>query len=273
MFVYHDEDGQLVSQVMHAGDGRISRARHFHPGGGLMATGKYVGQQKDSTWSYYDVEGRLRRVEQFQGGELHGEQVSYYADGTPAERNTYHKGVLHGEHKSWFASGNLKSEFIYVDGEPDGAILFNHPNGRKESEGRMAKGQREGTWRYYNDDGSIRTQIVFRRGLVEKEKRDNGTFVDHYEDEKPRLEITYKKGVREGRFVEYHNNGKWLLKHKPADPVMGTPEDIERVLEGQIKSREGTYRNDLLEGEVKEYDERGKLVRTARYVAGQEVKK
>ena len=34
--------------------------------------------------------------------------------------------------------------------------------------------------------------------------------------------------------------------------------------------REGTYMNDLLEGDVKEYDERGKLVQTIKYKAGVE---
>jgi antitoxin component YwqK of YwqJK toxin-antitoxin module len=45
---------------------------------------------------------------------------------------------------------------------------------------------------------------------------------------------------------------------------------VQRVLEGQTKKREGTYVNDLLEGEVKEYDEKGKLVKVTRYVGGVE---
>ncbi len=56
----------------------------------------------------------------------------------------------------------------------------------------------------------------------------------------------------------------------PADPIMGTPSDMERVLKGQTKKREGTYVNDLLDGEVKEYDEKGKLVKVTKYVAGVE---
>ena len=37
---------------------------------------------------------------------------------------------------------------------------------------------------------------------------------------------------------------------------------MERELKGQTKKREGTYKNDVLQGPVKEYDEKGKLVST-----------
>ena len=44
--------------------------------------------------------------------------------------------------------------------------------------------------------------------------------------------------------------------------------DVERVLKGQIKKREGNYKNDLLEGPVKEYDEKGRLISTVVYSNG-----
>ena len=235
-----------------------------------MATGKYLGQEKDSTWSYYDIEGRVRRVEHFKAGKLHGEQVSYYPGGAVAERASYVEGVQEGAHKAWFANGNLRSECTYAS-EPDGGYASATPiNGSDPRKG--VKGKREGTWRYYNEDGSLRAQIVFRQGRPVKEKRESGTFIDHYDDERPKSEVNYRKGVREGRFVEYHDNGKWVLKPRPADPVMGTPADIERVLEGQTKRVEGQYRDDRMEGEWKEYDERGRLVRTTHYAAGEPVK-
>ena len=42
------------------------------------------------------------------------------------------------------------------------------------------------------------------------------------------------------------------------------------MLEAQTKKREGTYKNDLLEGEVKEWDEKGRSLRTTMYQAGKE---
>ncbi len=270
LFRHFDEAGVLTSEVLHVGE--RSRARHFHPEGGLMATGNYIDQRKDSTWNYYDVEGRLRKVEHYSKGELDGAQITYYGSGGMAEKGHFSNGIRKGEFKEWFENGHLKSEYTYVDGRPDGDVLHNHPNGRKESEGRVVNGEREGTWRYFNEDGSLHLQAVFRSGEMVKEKRENGTFTEYWDGEKVKRVESYRNGKREGSFVEYHNNGTWLLKQQAADPVTGASQDLERVLEGQTKSREGSYKNDLLDGAVKEYDERGKLVRTTQYVAGEAVK-
>jgi antitoxin component YwqK of YwqJK toxin-antitoxin module len=270
-FRHFDEDGRLATVQVHAGDGHVSRARHFHPNGTLMATGKYVDQQKDSTWTYYDGAGELRKVENYRKGKLHGEQIAYYPGGAKAEEEHYENGVLHGETKGWFANGNLRMLTTYVHGQPDGPMEFHFPNGRKEIAGRMVNGDRDGAWSYYNEDGSLQLQVLYSRGQVVKEKKQNGTFTEYFDDERVKSQVTYKNGMREGGFVEYHDNGKWEIRPVPADPVMGTPADMERVLVGQTKKREGTYKADKLEGEVKEYDERGRVVKVTMYKDGEPV--
>jgi antitoxin component YwqK of YwqJK toxin-antitoxin module len=201
---------------------------------------------------------------------LHGEQVVYYASGQVAEKEERVDGILHGPSKSWFPNGNPKSEATYVNGEPDGKMTFWFPDGKKEIEGFSVNGDRDGTWLYFNADGTIQLQALYAKGSLVKEKKENGTFKEYFEDEQVMSETTYKKGKREGKFVEYYDNGTWSMKPVAGDPVMGTPGDMERVLQGQTKKREGTYVNDLLEGEVMEYDEKGKVLKVTRYIAGTE---
>lgn len=267
-FKHYDEDGHLVSIQHHAGDGKVSRAQHFHPNGKVMATGKYVAQVKDSTWNYFDTEGRLRKVERYANGQLHGGQEAYYSNGQMAELDNYQKGILHGEHKSWFDTGKLKSTSEIVQGEPEGKMTFYYVSGKKEIEGQMVNGDRDGAWFYYNTDGSIQLQMLYSRGEVVKERKENGVFKEYYDDGQLMSEVKYKAGKQEGPFVEYYDNGTWVLRPMQADPIMGTPQDMERVLQGQSKKREGTYRDGVLEGEVKEYDPKGKMIRTLRYNAG-----
>lgn len=269
-FKHYDEEGKLTTLQEHAGDGRISRARHFHPNGTLMAAGKYVGQEKDSLWNYYGPDGKLRKVERFTAGQLNGEQVTYYPDGSVAEKENRKAGVLNGAHTSWFANGKLKSEATYLNGEAEGKMVFYYQDGKKEIEGNVVNGDRDGTWLYFNPDGSLQLQALYERGKLIKERKENGTFKEYYDDEQLMSEVTYKKGKREGPFAEYHNNGRWEMRALEADPVLGTPGDMERVLKGQTKKKEGNYVNDLLDGEVKEYDEKGKVVKVTRYLAGVE---
>lgn len=269
-FKHFDERGKLTSVQVHAGDGRTSRAKHFHPGGTLMAEGKYLGQEKDSTWTYFAADGKPRRVERYLAGKLHGEQVVYYPSGQVAEKEERVDGILNGPNKSWFPNGNPKSEATYVNGEPEGKMTFWFPDGKKEIEGFSVNGDRDGTWLYFNEDGTIQLQALYSKGALVKEKKENGTFKEYYDDEQVMSETTYKKGKREGKFVEYYDNGTWTMKPVAGDPVMGTPSDMERVLQGQTKKREGAYVNDLLEGEVREYDEKGKVLKVTRYSAGTE---
>jgi antitoxin component YwqK of YwqJK toxin-antitoxin module len=270
-FKHYNELGELTTIQKHAGDGKVSRARHFHSNGKLMAVGKYVSQKKDSTWSYYDASDQLRKVERYVNGVLHGVQEVYYPNGRSAEQENYFQGHRHGESKSWFDSGVLKSEAVYVKGEPEGRMTFYYPSGKKEIEGKMVNGDRDGTWYYFNTDGSLQLQVLYRQGVLIKERKENGTFKEYYDDEQLMSEVTYKAGKREGPFVDYYNNGRWVVRATPSDPVTGAPADLERTLEGQTRRREGTYRNDLLEGEVKEFDEKGKQIRVTRYLAGEAV--
>jgi len=117
----------------------------------------------------------------------------------------------------------------------------------------------------------LQLQVLYAKGVMVKERKENGTFKEYYDDEQLKSEVVYLKGKREGAFTEYHANGQWLMKPVEADPISGTPADVQRVLEGQTKKRTGVYVNDLLDGEVKEFDEKGKLLTVTRYVAGEVV--
>ena len=257
-FKHFDADAVLTTVQVHAGDGHVSRAEHFRTEGTLMAKGKYVDQKKDSTWNYYGTEGGLNRIERYKNGVLEGEQITYYPTGAVAEKQHFVKGVQHGESKSWFENGKFKSEATYVNGEPEGRMVFYFAKGPKEIEGQMVNGNRDGQWIYFNEDSSIQLVVLYAKGELVKERKENGTFKEYYDDEQLKSE-TYKRGARDGEFTEYYDNGRWEMKIMPADEIRGTPPEMERTLVGQSKKRTGTYVNDQLEGEVKNMMKRASL--------------
>ena len=267
-FVHYDEEGRITSTLWYADDGRSSRAEHFHPNGKRMAMGRYVDQKKDSVWNYYDEHGRLRRTEGYSEGELHGARISYFEDGSRASEEHFRHGRSHGPQKAWYMGGNPRSEALHQEGVADGRSTFWYPNGTKEIEGDLRDGMRDGTWYYYNPDGSMRMQVVYKGGEWMKEKRENGTFTSYHDEDRVKSEVTYVKGSRQGPFVEYHDNGSWVMEVVPADEVKGIPAFEQQVLKGQTIKREGRYKDDKLDGEVKEYDEQGRLIKKEQYVAG-----
>ena len=270
-FTYFSTAGKVESTVVHYATGGASHAKHFHPDGKLMAEGRYIGEQKDSVWNFYDATGALRSTERWKNGKFHGDQEAFFANGKVAERCAWKDGKRHGPCEQFFDNGQVRSSTAYANGEANGPSLVFSEDGRKEIEGQHKNGQRDGLWKHYNSDGSVLMQMLYEKDKVVKEKKENGTFRTFYPDEQLMLEETYKLGKREGKFTEYHDNGRWVERPAKVGPDGAEKSETERVLEGQTKKREGTYKNDLLEGEVKEWDVKNKLVRTTVYKGGVEV--
>ncbi len=269
-FTYYSTVGKVESIVQHYPTGGASHAKHFHPNGKVMAEGRYVGEDKDSTWNYFDAEGHLRSTERWKAGKLNGDQEAFFAEGGLANKCSWGLGKRNGTCTEFFANGQPRRVVTYVNDIPDGVETVYYESGKKEIEGKYVKGEREGAWMHYNDDGSVQIQIYYAKGEYVKDQKENGTFKEYYPNEQPKSEVTYKNGKKDGRFVEYHDNGHFVEQPTKLGPDQNARQDTERVLQGQTIKREGTYRNDLLEGDVKEYDEAGKLLKTTTYTAGKE---
>ena len=269
-FTYYSTTGTVESTVAHYATGDASHAKHFHPDGKLMAEGRYTGEQKDSIWNYYDATGALRSTERWKNGKFNGDQDAFFPSGKVAERCAWKDGKRTGPCQQFFDNGQVRTSTNYVNDNADGPSLVFSEDGKKEIEGQNVKGQRDGLWKHYNADGSVLMQMLYEKDKLVKEKKENGTFRTFYPDEQLMSEETYKLGKREGKFTEYHDNGRWVEHPAKVGPEGAEKAETERVLEGQTKKREGTYKNDLLDGEVKEWDETNKLVKTTIYSAGKE---
>lgn len=273
-FIYYSTDGRVESVIAHYASSDASHALHYHPGGRLMAEGRYVGEKKDSIWNYYDEHGGLRSRERYVRGVMDGEQTTYFSDGSAAEVTHFKNGKEDGEHVQYFANGQVRHRAMYSNGEPEGEMTWYYPDGKREIAGTAVNGMREGSWFYYNKDGTVQMQSLYQGGELIRDKRENGTFTDYYDDERPEREETYAKGLLEGPFMEWYDNGEWVDEPLPADPKLGrvgASDERQRVLKGQTKKRDGTYLHGELNGKVRTYDERGVLVLTEEYANGRRI--
>jgi antitoxin component YwqK of YwqJK toxin-antitoxin module len=268
-FVYYSTKGNVESRIDHYADGNAAHGRHYHPNGKLMAEGRYVGEDKDSTWNYYDPQGILRDTEHWKAGKMDGAMTTYYPSGKVAEQRHFTAGVAQGPAEQFYANGAPRYKANYVDGSPEGIETFYFQNGNKEIEGNYVNGNRDGRWAYYNEDGSLQMQVQYAQGKFVKQKYENGSFKEYWEDGQTKSETTYKNGKRDGPFTEWYDNGTWTDMPVKLGPDGNAKADVERELKGQTKKHEGRYKNDVLDGPVKEYDETGKLISSTVYVNGE----
>ncbi len=267
-FIYYSTDGKVESRIDHYAGSNASHGLHYHPNGQVMAEGRYVEQDKDSTWNYFDDAGKLRNTEHWKAGKMDGTMISYFADGKVAERRNFKDGKASGPAEQYYEDGTQRYRANFLNGEPEDTETFFFANGKKEIEGRYVNGERDGQWVYYNNDGSVQMQVLYAQGKFVKQQYDNGTFKEYWDDQQLKGEYTYKNSKLDGPFTEWFDNGTWTNAPVTLGPEGLGKKDVERELKGQTKKREGMYRNGSLEGPVKEFDETGKLVSTLVYAKG-----
>lgn len=139
----------------------------FSPKGNKIAEGKFVGQQKDSLWRYYNPDGTINYDEYYQNGLKNGRCRQYYPDGKLLESAPFTNGKLHGAVIQFFPEGLNKSVVNFNSGIQDGDLKVFYPSGKKRLEGKYANGLKEGEWIFYGENGKITQRIRYVKGVPE----------------------------------------------------------------------------------------------------------
>ncbi len=155
-FTHYYEDGKKRASVVFSNNGRIAQSTTYYPTGNVMAVGKYIDQQKDSTWLYYaDSTDKLLSKEHYIHGNLEGESITYYP-GTKqaAEIIIYKKGKKQGPLLKYFPDGSLMTRGTYVNDLLDGEFFLYYPDGKPQLIGAYSKGEQIGDWKYFDEEGN-----------------------------------------------------------------------------------------------------------------------
>jgi antitoxin component YwqK of YwqJK toxin-antitoxin module len=174
-FTYFYKSGNVESEMTFKNDGKEAYAKLFHESSGrLMAQGKYLNQQKDSLWLYYDNKGQLKSQEWYKDGKLNGQRVVYYEPVNGQYRvarfEYYKDGLLNGQYKEYYPNTKLKSEGIYKDGYLDGLVKFYYPNGRIQKVERYQHHVKHGWTVLYDEDGRSIGKKLYYQGRPLKGK-------------------------------------------------------------------------------------------------------
>jgi len=162
------KSGEKQGELIHAKDGKTAYMTSYWPDGKIKATGKYVNQEKDSTWNYYNEKDVLTAVENYKLGKAHGMWKIYYPDGKISEETNFVNGMKHGDFKKYFPNGNQKMAGIYKNDTFEGMVLHFHLNGKPYIKGRFEVGLKEGEWIYMNDSGIKDSSEFYNNGILQE---------------------------------------------------------------------------------------------------------
>jgi uncharacterized protein len=206
-----------------------------------------------------------------------------------------------------YPNGSISSEGLIKNGKPEGFWKSYYVTGIKKSEGRRTNFLLDSVWIFYDQASDTTEKINYlfgkKNGWYYKYKKDpskgvylwskelfagdrkEGRAYCYFPDGKIQQTFIYESGKKEGLSKEYDKDGNIITLLEYNNDFLVSREKINRVdnkglkqgdwkdfyPNGGIKS-ERTYKDDLMHGYYKEYDNRGKLVLTMLYENGAIVK-
>ncbi|MDF1674008.1 MAG: hypothetical protein P1U41_10905 [Vicingaceae bacterium] len=207
-----------------------------------------------------------------------------------------------GHQKFYYSNGQISSEGLIKNGLPEGYWYSYYPSGIIKSEGNRKASLLDSTWIFYSELGNLQSKINYKKskknGLTiyysdscniikteyfENDIKQNLTTIFYdVKGNKKKEEIPFVDNVKEGKGYEYDKTDGRLISiilYKKGT-LMGR-EKINRKDKfnnkygtwkkfydnGKLKE-ESRYKNDLLNGYLKEYDKSGTLVNATLYIDG-----
>ncbi|MCC6727629.1 MAG: toxin-antitoxin system YwqK family antitoxin [Saprospiraceae bacterium] len=135
-----------------------------------------------------------------------------------------------GPYAAFYPNGQKQEESFYINDSLHGERKLFYENGQMESLITLANGMFEGKYQKFNEAGKLTNEGQYVGNEM------SGLWKKWYDTGELQEEVTFAANLENGPFKEYHKNGK-------------------------LKA-EGTYlEGDNEQGELKEYDENGELIK------------
>ena len=268
-FWYYYEKPAGAPMTLHTitDDPNIIDAVNYYTDGSVMSKGQYHNQKKTGPWKFYSEKGLLTGIETYADDKRNGESRVYYDNGKLYRIENYEDDVKNGTWKEFFKDGKKKIEGAFLNGKMHGEFIYYYTSGRFDITGEYDQGKKHGTWVKYLENGKVHLSTLYKYDQVDKERRENGEFMEYYDNGIPKAEYEYVNMKKHGPFKTYFNKGEWVREPVENDGRGGL--QYKETLKGQQVQREGDYVNGLLEGEVTYYSEKGLVTHVETYSEGE----
>lgn len=157
-------------------EGKIAYSKLFHMNGKRMGEGKYINEEKDSVWLFFDEAGILISKDNYKLGKKNGSSIVYLPDGNIAEERLFKDNLMNGPFKQYFGPGKVRAIGKYINGELDGKCTHYYPNGVEVAVGFYVLGKKNGPWIYRNENGAVKEKELFKNGVLANKKETEAFF-------------------------------------------------------------------------------------------------
>lgn len=245
-----DADSTLISITRYHDDAVVDRE---------LINQKDENGNRKGVWKELYPNDRVYREMYYRDGQLDGIYKEFKSDGTLVVSLMYKNGAL-------VIEDEIKESVEIKESRDEKGLLL--------SSGPFKNNIPVGVHRYYNAEGEVTDAILYSdegktlgRGIIDQEGKRQGRWTDYFEDGSVKSQGIYKAGMRNGEWKFYYPSGKLMqtgeyVRNRPDGPwVSYHPNDSvwkeEEFFEGE---KEGLY---------SEYDNNGNRVVKGQYVANE----
>lgn len=296
--IFPENIGKIISKELYVNDSKEGKSFYYTDAGLLNEIVEYKNDKKNDICLEYGQDGRIITINRFQNGFLiERERINRYnekneKDGiwlnfyegvkTKIEIN-YKDGLMEGYYKEYSKEGNLILTLLYKDGKlieevgKDTAEIIvseiRDKDGKIIETGLFKKSIPVGVHKIFNKDGVIISSaiynnlgIVVSEGIIDKEGKRSGKWIDYYSDKKICDLGNYINNLRDGPWTFFFEDGS--IEQKGV--YLKGKEDGKWTWyynSGHIW-REEEFINGKEEGFYKEIDTTGKVLVAGQYFDG-----
>jgi uncharacterized protein len=214
---------------------------------------------------------------------IDGLQIFKYPNGTVSSQGMMKNGKPEGFWKSYYVTGILKAEGKRTNFMLDSIWLFYDQAGDTTEKISFLYGKKNGWYFKYGKD-PMKGVYIISKELFAGDKKEGISYI-FYPDGKIKQTFAYENGKKDGLSKEYDKEGNIVTLIEYNNDFLITREKINRIDSKGLKQGswkefypnggikcEKTYKDDMLNGYYKEYDNRGRLNLTMLYDNGSIVK-
>jgi antitoxin component YwqK of YwqJK toxin-antitoxin module len=195
----------------------------------------------------------------------------------------------------YYENGQISSEGYMKDGKPDGYWKTYFENGILKSEGNRRDFLLDSIWKFYDEKGKLVVEITYlndKKNGIRRTIQENETIEEHfvddikqgptlyyYPDGKKKKMVPFVNGLEDGTAYEYDDEGTVITLITYKKGYIVNRDKINRKDRNNLKQGkwmyfyengvvrlEGTYKDDKKNGYFKEYDRKGNLIKTEKYL-------
>ena len=262
----------------------------YYPNGKVSSEGYMRNGQPDGYWKTYFPTGIIKSEGNRKNHLLDSIWIFYNETGDTLQKVSYIMGKRNGytvgfnvlKSQDPMIRGKMISKELFVNDKREGLSLYFYSNGHIREEVQFTNNKRNGITREYDEEGMLITLQRFNNGVLVERERINrtdekglkqGVWKTYFQNGKIKSEINYRDDMLNGSYKEYDENGNLSVLLQYAKGILMEEKDTAEMdveIRNQLDNNgnivySGSYRKNIPVGIHRMYDKTGKVINAYLY--------